>query len=42
VLPSDLGGHYDGEDHVTFEFDTSHGGLLHCPDHIKPKKETEN
>jgi hypothetical protein len=34
-LTPPLGGTYEGDCHVTFEFDTSDGGLLHCPAHVR-------
>lgn len=34
-LPTYLGGQYEGDPFVPFEFDSSEGGLLHCPDFLK-------
>jgi hypothetical protein len=34
-LPTYFGGSYEGDPFTPFEFDTSEGGLLHCPDCVK-------
>lgn len=36
-LPDFLGGAYEGDPHLPFEFDTSDGGLLHCPQEMRMK-----
>ena len=34
-LPPHLGGAFSDQEHSSFEFDISDGGLLHCPLHVR-------